>query len=270
LACGQIQRTRKKPDGQPAAYPEAEDKQRCDSERRPGYHEHHAAAPLGGRSDTLSIQMHTVSEGRRQRLTRDEQQALTRRRVLEAADTVFAERGFHAARLAEIADRAGYTRGAVYSNFNNKDDLALAIIEQRIRSVTTLLDESVGTTGDPAVQAALAGTRVAHLLGGEPAWGALFLEFATHAARHPELGSRLRELYRGLAGSIAQVLEPFVSQAEGRLPASAERLALTMLAASDGAALERFIDPERADAQLLGDMLGWLVTGLVASQSPSR
>jgi AcrR family transcriptional regulator len=186
---------------------------------------------------------------------------------LEAADAVFAEHGVHAARLEEIAERAGYTRGAVYSNFKDKDDLALAIIEQRIRSVTTLLEESVGTPGDPVAEAEFAGDRVAQLFGGERSWAPLFLEFATHAARHPRLGSRLTGLYRGLVASISRVLEAFGTQAEVQLPASAERLALAMVAATDGVALERLIDPERADAQLLSDLLGWIVSGLIASQS---
>jgi AcrR family transcriptional regulator len=211
--------------------------------------------------------MHSVSQRKPARLSRAEQQALTRARVLEAADAVFAERGFHAARLEEIAGRAGYTRGAVYSNFKDKNDLALAIIEQRIRSVTMLLEELVGGPGDPVAEAEYAGDRVAQLLGGERSWAPLFLEFATHAARHPELGSRLTALYRDLVASIARMLEAFASRADVQLPGSAERLALTMVAATDGAALERLIDPERADARLLGQMLGWIVAGLIASQS---
>jgi AcrR family transcriptional regulator len=211
--------------------------------------------------------MQSVSQWVPRRLSRAEQQALTRQRVLGAADAVFAEHGFHAARLEKIAERAGYTRGAVYSNFKDKNDLALAIIEQRIRSVTTLLEESVGSSGDPVSAAEFAGDRVAELFGGERSWAPLFLEFATHAARHPELGARLTYAYRGLVGSIARVLEAFAGRTGLELPASAERLALTLVAATDGVALERLIDPERADARLFGELLGWIVAGLAASQS---
>jgi hypothetical protein len=108
------------------------------------------------------------------------------------------------------------------------------------------------------------GERVAALFEDGLSWGPLFLEFAPHAARHPELHSRLVELYRELAGSIARVLEAYAGSAGATLPVSTDRLAMIMLAASDGAALERFIDPERADSQLLGEMLGWIVTGLAA------
>src|SRR5690348_17614366 len=65
---------------------------------------------------------------RRVRLTRAEGQALTRRRIMVAAADVFAEKGIRAASLAEVADRAGYTIGAVYSNFAGKDELVQAIM----------------------------------------------------------------------------------------------------------------------------------------------
>src|SRR3712207_6540799 len=58
-------------------------------------------------SDTLCIRMTSVSESRPRRLTRAEQQELTRERILEAADAVFAERGYRDATIEEIAARAG-------------------------------------------------------------------------------------------------------------------------------------------------------------------
>src|SRR5947209_15091214 len=55
---------------------------------------------------------------------------LTRRRLIEAAAEVIADRGFHAASLMEVASRAGLTTGAVYSNFRSKEDLFLSVIQQ--------------------------------------------------------------------------------------------------------------------------------------------
>lgn len=212
--------------------------------------------------------MHSVSEAKigrarhGRRLTRAEQQAITRGRVLDAADRVFADRGFHGATLDEIALAAGYTRGAVYSNFRNKDDLALAIVERRIEAVVALLRETVRSGTDPVAQAALTGERLTELLGGEPGWAPLFLEFAPHAARDPALAVRLAALWRSLVASIADVL---ADAAGGEMPYPAERLALTMVAATDGAALARLIDPEVVDERLLGEMLGLIVAGVVAS-----
>jgi AcrR family transcriptional regulator len=211
--------------------------------------------------------MHTVSKSRTKRLTRAQQQAQTRKRVLEAADEVFARRGFYAAGLEEIAEQAGFTRGAVYSNFRGKDDLALAIIEQRIKTVTALLDEIAAASKATVADAEAAGLRFSELLAGDRDWGPLFLEFVTHASRHADLATRMTELYRGLADSIATVLEATARQGGAQLPIAPERLALIVLAATDGASVERMIDPERADGQLMAEMLGWIAAGLLTSQA---
>ncbi|HEV2920825.1 MAG TPA: helix-turn-helix domain-containing protein, partial [Actinomycetota bacterium] len=66
------------------------------------------------------------------RQTRAQRRQQTRARLLDAAGQVFARRGFHAATVDEVADAAGYTKGAVYSNFANKEELFLALLDQRI------------------------------------------------------------------------------------------------------------------------------------------
>src|SRR2546421_12569390 len=65
---------------------------------------------------------------------REEQRALTRARLLDAAKRVFARRGFHGASLDEIAREAGATTGAIYSNFAGKEDLFLALFEEHVAS----------------------------------------------------------------------------------------------------------------------------------------
>src|SRR5205807_8626188 len=63
------------------------------------------------------------------RLTREQQQAATRERVLAAATTTFLEKGFHGTTIATVADTAGFTSGAIYSNFASKEDLVLAVLD---------------------------------------------------------------------------------------------------------------------------------------------
>jgi len=66
----------------------------------------------------------------RHRLTRRQSQERTRRRLLDVAVEVFMEKGFARASVEEIAERAGYSKGAVYSNFASKEDLALAVLDR--------------------------------------------------------------------------------------------------------------------------------------------
>ena len=68
----------------------------------------------------------------RTRLTNQERVALTRQRLLAAAATVFARRGYHAASVEEVASEAGYSTGAVYHHFKGKEDLFLALFEEHV------------------------------------------------------------------------------------------------------------------------------------------
>src|SRR6185503_8496613 len=77
------------------------------------------------------------------RLTQAQRKQRTRADLVATARTVFIERGFHGASLDEIAERAGYSKGAVYSNFTGKDDLFLAMLdaqfEQRARVLADVI-----------------------------------------------------------------------------------------------------------------------------------
>src|SRR5271166_532490 len=76
---------------------------------------------------------------------RQDRSETTRVRLLRAAEKIFARDGFEAARLEEIAAGAGYTRGALYANFDSKEDLFFALLEgeisSRIRAVENLMQE---------------------------------------------------------------------------------------------------------------------------------
>ena len=66
------------------------------------------------------------------RLTREQSKANTRERLLDAARTVFARGGYHGATVEQIASEAGFSTGALYSNFDGKEDLFLALMEREI------------------------------------------------------------------------------------------------------------------------------------------
>src|SRR5215472_17081937 len=69
----------------------------------------------------------------------------TRRKLLKAALRVFARDGFEAARIEDIASEAGHTRGAFYANFNSKEDLFFALLEQEANRRLILLRDSLQT-----------------------------------------------------------------------------------------------------------------------------
>ena len=129
----------------------------------------------------------------RRRLSRADQQAETRERLLDAAIEVCARKGLHAATVEEIADAAGYTRGAVYSNFKDRDDLLQQVFERRAHARLEALAEVV-TAATPEAQERAVADLIASVISEERDYLHLLSEFWGHAARraHTRTGARLR------------------------------------------------------------------------------
>ena len=149
------------------------------------------------------------------RTTRAQRQAQTRRELLAAARQVFLERGFHGASLEEIAQTAGYTKGAVYSNFEDKAALYLAVLadhyETRIGAYTgILLEDDDLYEGIRAVSQFMADADAA-----EPRWLPVLTEFVAHAS----LDASLRAVY-------VDIRSRFLDAIAGLLDANRERLGM--------------------------------------------
>jgi AcrR family transcriptional regulator len=77
---------------------------------------------------------------------RDEARALFRNAILDAAEEVIADRGFHAARIHDISERARIAVGTVYNHFRTKEDVLRALLEERSEG---LRRELAPTAGEP-------------------------------------------------------------------------------------------------------------------------
>jgi len=203
------------------------------------------------------------------RLSRTEQVGRNRALVLDAARRVFLARGYHAATLEQIAEEAGFSKGVVYSQFDSKADLFLALLEARIseRAVENArLAESM-----PADLPSL----LDHLARGDqatPGWLLLVIEFRVHAARDPELRRRYAAAHARTVEALADVLAAVCAR-NGQAPAiPARRLAEVLLAFSAGATLEQAANPALGGRQLaaqLAQMLEPLVRPPVPAQTGS-
>src|SRR5450631_435436 len=78
-----------------------------------------------------------------------ERTGITRARLIQSAEKVFARDGFEVAKLEEIAKDAGYTRGAFYANFDSKEDLFLALLEKEITNRIAALEREMDKVRDP-------------------------------------------------------------------------------------------------------------------------
>src|ERR1700733_5469601 len=121
---------------------------------------------------------------------RDEQKALTRRRLIDAAETVFARSGFHGASVEEIAREAGATTGALYSNFAGKEDLFLALFEERIATDVGDYSQIVASGTTFEEQARGAADHWMAILRERPDYFPLLIEFWAYAIRVPGLRER--------------------------------------------------------------------------------
>lgn len=159
----------------------------------------------------------TPARGRPARLRRHESQALTRAHLLEAAADVFAERGFRGATLAGVAERAGYTIGAVYSNFETKDALFRELMSERLQQVE--LDLSAAFADDAAATRGTTEERIEReldrLKAAEDAvpvrWSRLLNEYRAHVADNPAARAELAALDRRCRDIIARHVERFVA-----------------------------------------------------------
>jgi AcrR family transcriptional regulator len=130
-------------------------------------------------------------------------QARTRRtqsRILDAAQSIFAEQGFENTQLEQVATRAGYTRGAIYAHYASKEDLFLALLEQRVYNKLDTMQQLI--EAEPELKNRMAIFK--HWLAGQvcdPSWATLNLEFKLYALRRPQSRKKLQRLYRLLSKS---------------------------------------------------------------------
>ena len=153
---------------------------------------------------------------RRRRLTRQESRLVTRAKLVDAAEEVFLREGFEHASVELITEAAGFSRGAFYSNFTDKDDLALSVIDKRRRDVAKVL-KTFQRISDPEQQRAALRNWFSKQWQ-ERDWIALHVEFNRRAAQNPVLEARLAELCRQEIQTWADPLARSFSS-DGSLPA---------------------------------------------------
>jgi AcrR family transcriptional regulator len=200
--------------------------------------------------------------GRQRRVKREE----VRRRLLSTAYGLFTELGYEGASLERVALAAGFSKGAVYSNFANKDELFFELvatrIDERIEAVKAAGIWRDGESEGRAIDATarIAGTLIRALGEADPGWQMLFIEFWLRCARNGELRTRLAERRVAMRSKIAESIAAQASTSGiSLLPGEAMDLATTVLALSNGLGIEGLIDPAAVRPELLGEILAKVV-----------
>jgi AcrR family transcriptional regulator len=158
--------------------------------------------------------------------------------LIDAAAQAIGEKGFDRTSLEEVAARAGMTRGAIYGNFKDREELFLAVVESRWKPIVpalragATLKEQMRILGQ-AVVAALPARRAAAI-------GAV--SFQLYVLTHPEMRARLVQenarIYRRAATELLRFVTP------GELPMPAEKFVRVIHALTDGLLFTHFLNPE--------------------------
>ena len=184
-----------------------------------------------------------------EKLTPERRRALTRTALVEAAAEVFARRGFHAASLDEIAETAGFTRGAIYSNFGGKEDLLLEVLDLVIGRQLAAFGDALGGTAQQSESevseaAAAVWTRTVRQ---DPTLALLSLELRLYALRNPGFRLRLAEAERHQNERVADFIAELAALRGQTLRIPPRELAEILSAASVGLSQVAAIDVEHGD-----------------------
>ena len=206
---------------------------------------------------------------KRERVRRRPRQE-TRAELLDAAARVFAERGFKGASVEAVSEAAGFSTGALYSNFKGKDDLFLTLYEERIARRRQELRHAVEEAGGhgPGLQAGAASA--ADALGRDRDWFLLYFEFVLHAARDARFRRRFRALRRDGLAELTAGLAEGLRHAGLDSKLEPHDLARAIRALSYGLALEQLVAPDAKSDDLLVRVLQLLFAGLRAEARSTR
>ncbi len=198
------------------------------------------------------------------RMTREERRSQTRRRLLDAAGQVFAQHGYHAASVDQVAERAGFTTGAVYSAFGSKQELFLGVVEDHMRASVVQLEAAVArrTTVDDRVREGAA--QWMDLIERTPEMILLQTEFWAFAVRDPEIRPRVAAYYAEVRASLCRLIGAGARELGLRLTMPVEEIAIAVEALADGVARQRVSDPGVVPDDLFARLLVQLLEGVSA------
>jgi AcrR family transcriptional regulator len=198
----------------------------------------------------------------RKRLTRAEQRERTRAALLDAAGRVIAERGFHGASIEAITAEAGYTGGAFYSNFESKEELFTALLEERVFKVWR---ELLTADAEPRRPNAREVGEMSAAMNRHPdsRWVIqLWLELMANADRDERFRKIAAGLWRQNRRWSAEQLRGAYEAAGRKPPAPPEHLATAMMALETGLSLQHYADPDDVPLTLLPELFDLLFGSL--------
>jgi AcrR family transcriptional regulator len=195
--------------------------------------------------------------------SRREKQAQTRAKLMQAAGELFVRHGLEQTSVDDIAQSAGFTKGAFYSNFKSKEELFLAMLDERFGHKIEQIEHSLRTDESPDEAVRHAGEDVMRLLSTDTEWQRIFFEFVGYAARNHEFREELHTRCGAMDARLTEVYRRWSEAVgiESPIPLEDATLIVTMM--SHGFMVQKQIDPG-VDESLYGTMLAAFMLGMRA------
>jgi AcrR family transcriptional regulator len=204
------------------------------------------------------------------RLTREQSKANTRERLLLAARRVFARRGFHGASVEEIASEAGFSTGALYSNFDGKEDLFLVLMEREIDEHAREIADAVNERASVSERARGGAQQWMTMIDREPEVLLLFMEFWAYGVRDAAVRPKVAARFAQVRELLTKLIVEGVREFDLELDIPAEQLAVAIDALADGIARQKLADPQAVPDDLMGRVLSLLLAGATRPAGTDR
>ncbi|WP_434587748.1 TetR/AcrR family transcriptional regulator [Streptomyces sp. A5-4] len=189
-------------------------------------------------------------------------------RLLDAAREVFAESGFRGAGIEDICRRAGFTRGAFYSNFRTKEELFFALFDAHADRELARIARTAAEIGDTELTVGRIAELLAYIEPDERTWFLVTTEFTLHAIRDPRAARMLADHDARLRAEAVRLLRELFARAGLRLTVDPDDLVRIVIAMREGALGQSYVEPERlAPGTLARRFLPLLLS---ASTTPDR
>ena len=191
---------------------------------------------------------------RRKRLSREEGKALTRARLLESARSLIARKGYEGATIDEMAEEAGFSRGAFYSNFRNKEELMAELIRTGFDGDIALFRSLPAELDRETVSRFY--LEFSDTMAANPENLLWMLEFQLAVVRHPELRAGYSAQFLRLRNEVTRLIDAMFPAGD------TGRFADLFIVVQTGLAFQRLLDPERVNAGSVARAFDVLMQGL--------
>ncbi len=198
------------------------------------------------------------------RLSRKQQQERTRSSLMGAAAKVFCRKGLDRASIDEVAEEAGYTKGAFYANFKSKDELFLAMLDASFTERIAETERAFAEEGEAPDQARRAAADLARFMHSHPEHARLFLEYSSHALRDDDFRQELLTRFATLRERLDRIYARRLGEYGLDPPVPIERITRMVIAMADGWSLWHLLEPDAVDEELLESMMEAFTIGVGA------